>query len=399
MKALVVCSSLDLRYPFSSTPAWWQLLKGLSEVGVDVLATPYQGYAIESPWWRAYDNPCRREGDLFKRTRDMIRGLRRSGGEAKDGPSVGEGLMDKLVRRFANTLIRPGWQRHLTSILETEADIDSIIILNVPLNHFKGLPTHIRQRYDLPIIYYDGDVPASLPAFQGFASGFKIYHGADLTEYDGFISNSKGGAEELRRMGARNVDVLYYGVDPGVFGRLDVDQDIDVFFYGHGYEYRRDWIDGMLTEPSRRIRDARFAVRATDMNIDLGSTERLPYMSLSKLREYSCRSRINLNITRDAHASVYGSSTCRPFELAAMGCCIVSNPVEGMQEWFEVGKEILMVNDINDVVDTYRWLLRDDVQRRRMGRAARERVLREHTCQHRANQLVRMLSSFVDRRD
>jgi hypothetical protein len=53
MKLIVVCASLDLTQPFSATPAWWQLLKALYEIGVDVIATPYQGPAIESLWWRA----------------------------------------------------------------------------------------------------------------------------------------------------------------------------------------------------------------------------------------------------------------------------------------------------------------------------------------------------------
>lgn len=395
MKTLVVCSSLDLRYPFSSTPAWWQLLKSLCEAGVEVVATPYQGYAIESPWWRVYDNPCQREGTLFKRFRDVARSLRRYRGEEKEEANARESLTDKLVRNLANTLVRPRWQRHLCNILEKERDVDIVVMLAVPPNHFKGLPAYVRQRYHLPVICYDGDVPASLPRFQGFASGFKIYQGADLTEYDGFISNSQGGAEELERMGARDVNVLYYGVDPQLFSMLSVEQDIDVFFYGHGYEYRRDWIEAMLAEPSKRIPDARFAVRATAMNIDLGNTERLPYMSLSKLREYCCRSKINLNITRKAHASVHASSTSRVFELAAMGCCIVSNPVEGMEEWFEVGEEMVMVSDREEVVDTYRSLLRDAEERRRLGRAACARVLREHTYRHRANQLLGILESFV----
>jgi spore maturation protein CgeB len=390
MKMLAVCSSLDLRHPFSSTPAWWQLLKSLCEAGVEVVAIPYQGYAIESPWWRVYDNPCQREGVLFQRFRDVARSLRRYRGEGKEEANVRESLTDKLVRNLANTLVRPRWQRHLCTILEKERDVDIVIMIAVPPNHFKGLPAYIRQRYHLPIIFYDGDVPASLPRFQGFASGFKIYQGADLTEYDGFISNSKGGAEELERMGATNVQVLYYGVDPQLFSRLNVEQDIDVFFYGHGYEYRRDWIEAMLAEPSKRMPDARFAVRATAMDIDLGSVERLPYMSLSKLREYCCRSKINLNITRKAHASVHASSTSRMFELAAMGCCIVSNPVVGMEEWFEVGKEIVVV--------TYRWLLSDDDQRRKMGQRARQRVLREHTYRHRASSLVGTLESYLSQR-
>ncbi|MGB3904046.1 MAG: glycosyltransferase, partial [Anaerolineae bacterium] len=261
--------------------------------------------------------------------------------------------------------------------------------------HFRGLPTYLKQRYGVPTIHYDGDLPASLPRFQGFASGFRHYQGADLSEYSGFISNSKGAVGQLEKMGARNINVLYYAVDPEWFRELPVVKDIDVFFYGHGYEYRRDWIETMIAEPSRRMAEARFAIRATDMNIDLGNTERLPYMSLSKLREYCCRSKINLNITREAHASVHASSTSRTFELAAMGCCIVSNPVKGMEEWFEVGEEIVMVNDGEEVAETYRRLLSDGEQRRKMGQRARERVLREHTYRHRANQLLGILESFL----
>ena len=75
MKLLVLASSLDLRRPFSATPAWWQLLKGLYEVGVEVIATPYQGAAIESLWWRSEPNPARWQGDLFKAMRDVSRAI------------------------------------------------------------------------------------------------------------------------------------------------------------------------------------------------------------------------------------------------------------------------------------------------------------------------------------
>src|SRR3954470_24261901 len=73
MKLLVVCASLDLTQPFSATPAWWQLLKGLYEIGVDVIATPYQGPAIESLWWRAAPNPGQLYGDLFQTARNVAR--------------------------------------------------------------------------------------------------------------------------------------------------------------------------------------------------------------------------------------------------------------------------------------------------------------------------------------
>lgn len=391
MKILTVVSSLDLRHPFSCTPAWWQLLKGLYEIGVEVVATPYQGPAVESLWWRAYENPCRLEGNLFRVSRDLLRRVPTLNKGRRETSDAGESAADRAVRTLANKHIRPRWERHISRILEREGDIDVVLILSVPLNHLTGLPTTIKRHYGVAVIYYDGDVPASLPAFQGFASGFKIYQGADLAEYDAFISNSKGGAAELERTGAKNVHVLYYGADPEIFSPMNIEQDIDVFFYGHTTEYRREWIEAMISEPSRWMDGTRFAVRGTGLDIDLGHVERLPYLSFSKLREYCCRSKINLSIIRQAHASVYASSASRPFELAAMGCCIVSNPVKGIEEWFEPGEEVFVVQDRREVIELYQWLLSHSEERRQVGEAARARVLAEHTFRHRARELVQIL--------
>lgn len=394
MKILTVVSSLDLRHPFSCTPAWWQLLKGLYEIGVEVVATPYQGPAVESLWWRAYENPCRLEGDLFRASRDLLRRVPTLNKGRREMSDAGESVANRAARTLANKYTRPRWERHISTILEREGDIDVILILSVPLNHFTGLPTTIKRHYGVAVIYYDGDVPASLPAFQGFASGFKIYQGADLTEYDAFISNSKGGAAELERMGAKNVHVLYYGADPEIFSPMNIEQDIDVFFYGHTTEYRREWMEDMISEPSRWMDGTRFAVRGTGLDIDLSHVERLPYLSFSKLREYCCRSKINLNIIRQGHASVYASSASRPFELAAMGCCIASNPVKGIEEWFEPGKEVFVVQDGGEAIELYQWLLSHSEERRQVGEAARGRVLREHTYRHRANQLLGQIEAL-----
>ncbi len=389
MKLLVIASSLDLTQPFSSTPSWWQLLKGLYELGVEVVAAPYQGPMIETLWWRAYPNPCQVEGELFKSARDLLRRL----GQRRAAPTSGETLSDRAVRALARAYIRPRWERHLARLLERERDTDAVLFLTVPLNHLPGLPSLLKRRFGLPMIYYDGDVPASLPSFAGFATGFKIYQGADLGEYDLILSNSKGGCEELRAMGARDVQTLYYAADPDVYRPLDLPQDIDVFFYGHTTEYRREWLDAMITQPSKALPAARFAVRGSGLDMDLGRAERLPYLSFSKLREYICRSKIVLNITRRAHASVYGSSTARLFELAALGCCVVSNPVMGLEEWFEPGREMLVIHNAAEATETIQSLLADEAMRREIGCRARERFLAEHTYLHRARELVDYVSS------
>jgi spore maturation protein CgeB len=93
-------------------------------------------------------------------------------------------------------------------------------------------------------------------------------------------------------------------------------------------------------------------------------------------------------ITRQAHASVYASSTARPFELAALGCAMVSNPYLGVEEWFEPGREVLIVHTADEASAAYRELLAHPSLRAELGSHARQRLMSEHTYQHRASQLL-----------
>jgi spore maturation protein CgeB len=92
---------------------------------------------------------------------------------------------------------------------------------------------------------------------------------------------------------------------------------------------------------------------------------------------------------------VPASSTCRPFELAACGAAIVSNPHEGIDRWFEPGRELLVVSDADEALAAYRDLLADPAQAQELGRRARERVLDEHTYAHRARRLLDLLGIGV----
>jgi hypothetical protein len=386
MKLLVVASSLDLRAPFSATPSWWQLLKALAERGVQLTVAPYQGPAIESPWWTAAANPCKWEGDAVARLKRLAgaRGWRRT-------LTSGESATDRLARQLANTVTKPRWRRHLFRLLEQQPDTGAVLFLSVPPNHFAGVPGELCRRFGVPTFLYDGDVPASLPRYAGFPSGFKIYQGADLREYEAVISNSAGAAGELRALGARRIHTLFYAADPAILRRVPVQEDIDVFFFGNGAEYRERWLQAMLTGPSQLLPEARFAVRGSRLG-DVGRAEPVRRVSFSGLRWLCSRSRVNLVVTRNPHATLYGSSTARPFELAALACAMVSNPYCGIEEWFEPGREILIVQDQAEALDTYRRLLRDHATRRELGERAHCRFLQEHTYAHRANQLIGMLA-------
>jgi hypothetical protein len=397
MKLLILTSALDLRLPYGCTSAWWYLFKALYELNTDLLVTVYQGRVVPSPWWSSYENPCYWEGFFFAELKNLRAHLSRAsvGTETRTNEQMSS-YQNHLILFLSRAIVYPRWRLHLLNILSKTPNVDAVLFINVPLNQLRGIPKTIRDLYNIPTIYYDPDMPVSLPKFQGFATGFRIYEKADLQEYDLFIGNSKGGLDELNKMGARNVKFLPWAVDINVIKPLSIsDQDIDVFFYGYGDEYRQSWMNTMLVEPSYRWVDRNICIRGSGYKLRLGNVKQLHSIPFNRLRELCCRSKINLNIGRTSHASIFGSSSMRPYELAALECCMVSNPYLGLEEWFEPGKEMFLLSEPEEVTELYPWLWANEVIRRQVGKLARERVVKEHTYLHRAYQLKQMVSDLI----
>jgi hypothetical protein len=387
-KILAVASAADLDFRYGCTPAWWQIWKGLYEAGADLIVTPYRGRAIESPWWRTAPNPLYREAETFATARGLAARLRGDTLLRRAEQNPADTTVDKLTREVIWRYVTPRWQRHLERILERERDVVAVIVFTVPMAHFRGIPTQLRERYGVPVVFYDGDVPMSLPEFGGMDTGFNYYHGADPSEYDLVLSNSEGGLDRLRELGARRAEAVFWAADPELFAPAPLEKELDVFFYGYGDKFRRDWMEAMIAEPSRLDTDIIFGLGGGDFRGDTGNARLVGDVPFNVFSQAISRARVNLNVTRRPHATLYASSTCRPFELAAAGAAIVSNPNEGIERWFDPGSELRVVTNSDEALATYRELLDDPGAAEAMGRRARERVLDEHTYAHRARQIL-----------
>jgi spore maturation protein CgeB len=373
-----------LSYRLGCTPSWWQLFKALHETGNEVIVVPYLGDPVESLWWRTYPNPCSWESKSYNSYLDRKK-------KRGDLPKHNENT-DTLLNRFAEKYVKKKWEKHLINILEKEKDIEALLFVNVPLNHIKGIPTRIRNEYNIPVAYFDGDMPTILPQYavdRGFK--FNYYVDADLSVYDAFFSNSKGVIPDLEKKGAKNIHPLYYAVDPEYFKPIDIEKSFDISFFGYGSEYREDWMTKMIIEPSKKLNSTKFSIGGEGFGIDMGKSNLIGNLSYGAFRQFCCKSKICLNITRWSHTEVYASSTARPFELAGYGACIVSQPYNGIQEWFDIGKELIIVNSEEEAIETYKWLLSSEEERVQKGIMARQRVLKEHTYKNRAEMLIKII--------
>jgi spore maturation protein CgeB len=84
----------------------------------------------------------------------------------------------------------------------------------------------------------------------------------------------------------------------------------------------------------------------------------------------------------------------RLFEAAACGTVVLSDRWEGLSAFYTEGSEILLARSAEDVVAA---LCLGDAETSRIGRAARERTLAEHTSDQRANELLAALEAARER--
>ena len=105
---------------------------------------------------------------------------------------------------------------------------------------------------------------------------------------------------------------------------------------------------------------------------------------------FNASSRMVLNVARDSMATTGFSPATRVFEAAGAGACLVTDAWEGIELFLTPGKEVLVARDRQDV----RAALEDpDLDCLSIGRAARKRVLAEHTYAHRARQVHALLAA------
>ena len=77
------------------------------------------------------------------------------------------------------------------------------------------------------------------------------------------------------------------------------------------------------------------------------------------------------------------------FEAAGAGACVITDPWEGVETFFEPGCQILVAHDASEIVDLLRTV--DKKLAREVGGAMRRRALQEHSYAMRALQVREIL--------
>jgi spore maturation protein CgeB len=291
-------------------------------------------------------------------------------------------------------ILYPGWEEvsSLAKCATREADVALVTSYCPDANAASDLI------FESPAIrvFYDLDSAVTLETLRqrGSVDYIPSY---GFRDFDLVLSYVGGRAlDELRTfLGARRVAPLYGSVDPQSHKPVarSPQYESDLSYLGTYAADRQAVLEKLFIEPAHRLPEKKFMLGGAQYPESFPWTENVWFVQHLPPGEHPAfysSSKATLNVTRAAMASFGYCPSGRLFEAAACETPVVSDYWEGLESFFEPGREIVVASSAADVVDA---MTSSPETLRRIGKAARERVLDAHTAEHRSHELVQLLEA------
>jgi len=237
-------------------------------------------------------------------------------------------------------------------------------------------------------VFYDIDTPVTLAALNDSTCEYLAAH--QVPHFHVYLSFT--GGPTLRRIertyGSPAARAFYCLVDPAVHNpQADETREPrwDLGYLGTYSADRQPTLRNLLIKPAIAEPMLRCVVAGPQYPDDVewpSNVRRIEHLPPSRHRTFYTSQRFTLNVTR-AHMRKAGySPSVRLFEAAACGTPIISDIWPGIDEVLEPGSEILLADSSTEVLRLLSSTT--EPERRAIGERARQRILREHTAEHRA---------------
>ena len=243
------------------------------------------------------------------------------------------------------------------------------------------------------VAFWDVDAPATLARMH--ADPHDVLRNC-IDRYDLVLTYGGGDAvvAAYAARGARSCTPIYNALDPSTRHPAAPDARFagDLGFLGNRLPDREARVEEFFLKAAAALPERRFVIggngwgdKPMPANVyDAGHVYTRDHNAFNA----SCTA--VLNISRDSMAATGFSPATRVFEAAGAAACLVTDAWDGIQQFLEPGREVLVAHDGDEVADIVRTLEPD--RARAIGRAALARVLAEHTYDHRARQRDALLA-------
>jgi spore maturation protein CgeB len=251
-----------------------------------------------------------------------------------------------------------------------------------------------RKRAGALAIFWDVDAPATLERVQADAGDpFRQL----IPMYDLVLTYGGGDpvVSAYKALGARECVPIYNAADPETHHAVAPDPrfEADLAFLGNRLPDRERRVEEFFLRAAGRCPHKAFLLGGNGWaDKPLPANVRYTgHVYTADHNAFNCTPKAVLNISRASMARFGFSPATRVFEAAAAGACLISDEWEGLDLFLEPGREVLVARDGQEVAELLNSLTPE--RARAIGKAARLRVLSQHTYAHRARQVDHLLSS------
>src|SRR3954452_3728049 len=248
------------------------------------------------------------------------------------------------------------------------------------------------RRPDGLAIFWDVDAPATLDRME---SDPRDRFRPLVPRYDLVLTYGGGDpvVQAYRRFGARECVPVYNALDPSTHHPVEPDPRFagDLGFLGNRLPDREARVEEFFLKAAGRCPDRRFLLGGNGWG-DKPMPANVSYLGHVYTRDhnaFNCTPLTVLNISRESMARYGFSPATRVFEAAGAAACLITDAWDGLETFLEPEVEVLVAGSGAEVAEQVERLT--ETRARRIGRAAKRRILAEHTYAHRAAQVESIL--------
>jgi spore maturation protein CgeB len=242
------------------------------------------------------------------------------------------------------------------------------------------------------VVFWDVDAPATLDRARNDPTDpFRSL----VPRYD--VVFTYGGGDPVVRgyeaLGARRCIPVYHALDPDTHFEAAPEARFiaDLSLLANRIPDREARVDAFFFETARAMPHRRFLLGGNGWSDKpmSANVRNVGHVYTVDHNAFNASALAVLNVARDASARSGFSPASRLFEAAGAAACIITDAWEGLEHFLEPEREILVAHGSADVVRTLRELTPEHA--RRIGQAAKRRVLAGHTYAERAKQVEAIL--------
>lgn len=278
---------------------------------------------------------------------------------------------EPLKKIFSNVIVYDYMRR----MIEVGVDVNKEIIDIVRKEHPKYF-IHVFSRHEftestLNAIRNEGTVVVGIFFDDEFL--FDMYTKYWIPYVDYCITNDIKAIPKYKKLGARVVHTLPCNGVPVEKDWNNANEKYDVSFVGVRRNRREQYIN--------ELRKRGISVHTFGRGWDSG------FISFKEMIDIFSSSKISLNFaeTYDDKLNIRTGWKGRVLEVCMAGGFLLTDYIPGMEDFFEIGKEVVCFSDLNDMIQKAEYYLSHEKERLTIAKAGWKRAVNNHTPYHMLN--------------